>query len=113
MNKYRNVRMAVDNITFDSKREATRYAELKMLLRANAITDLECHKIFPIVVNGVSICKYICDFSYRDSQGQHIVEDTKGVPTSVYRLKAKLILRNRSYRANYQCAWRSCRFDGE
>jgi len=39
--KYRNRKTVVDGITFDSKREAARWQELKLLERAGEITELE------------------------------------------------------------------------
>lgn len=92
MNKFRAVRTEADGIWFDSKRESLRYLELKMLLRSGIISDLLLQKEFPIVVNGVKICKYIADFSYLDQHGREVVEDAKGVRTPVYVLKSKLMI---------------------
>lgn len=36
--------------------------------------------------------KYIADFTYRDSEGNFIVEDAKGFRTDVYKIKKKLML---------------------
>lgn len=79
-----------DGITFASKREMLRYGELKMLVRARVITNLELQPKFPIVINGQTVCNYISDFRYRDLQGKVIVEDSKGMRTEIYRLKSKL-----------------------
>src|SRR5690606_369436 len=49
--KYRNVRTTVDGITFDSKREAERYGELKTMEAAGVISDLELQPRFPLTVN--------------------------------------------------------------
>lgn len=89
--KYRNRKTEVDGILFDSKREAARYAELKMLERAGEIRGLELQPVFPVAVNGQKICKYIADFRYTDRAGREVVEDAKGVKTDVYRLKKKLV----------------------
>lgn len=40
MSKMGNIQTVVDGIKFDSRREARRYAELKLLLRAGIIKDL-------------------------------------------------------------------------
>ena len=40
MNKYKNTKIVVDNIKFDSNLEATRYKELKLLQRAKHISNL-------------------------------------------------------------------------
>jgi hypothetical protein len=91
MNKYRNKRTVVNGITFDSKREAARYSELKLLAHAGHISDLQLQPKYVIEVNGVKICSYLGDFRYW-TNGKMIVEDAKGMKTPVYRLKKKLML---------------------
>ena len=79
--------------SFDSKREAARYAELRLLERIGDIADLECQPRFPLIVNGALIATYVADFRYRARDGAVVVEDVKSEPTKtpVYRLKAKLV----------------------
>lgn len=89
MNKYRAIRTEVDGIMFASKKEAMRYKELKFLLQEQRISDLVLQPKFPIQVNGKKICTYIADFIYNED-GIQVVEDVKGVKTSVYRIKKKL-----------------------
>ena len=48
-----------------------------------------CPPKFPIEVCGKKICTYIADFMYHEN-GNKIIEDVKGVKTSVYRIKKKL-----------------------
>ncbi|MBN1114444.1 MAG: DUF1064 domain-containing protein, partial [Oligoflexia bacterium] len=48
-NKYKNVKTTVDGITFDSKKEADRYSELKLLERAGKIKDLILQPKFEII----------------------------------------------------------------
>lgn len=98
MNKYHNIKTVVDGITFDSKLEAKRYGELKLLEKGNLIFGLELQPKFPIVVNGKKICTYIADFKYilKTSQPQgvgseEIIEDVKGMKTPIYNLKKKLM----------------------
>ena len=91
--KYRNVKVSLDGITFHSRKEANRYSELKLLLKAGEITDLELQKKFPMVVNGQKVCEYWSDFHYKDRTGQEVTEDTKSPITRkepTYRLKNKL-----------------------
>ncbi len=93
MNKYRAVKTVVDGVTFDSKKEASRYQELKLLERAGEIVELDLQKTFRIEINGCLVCKYKADFCYMDD-GVYIVEDTKSEITRknrVYRLKKKLM----------------------
>jgi len=92
MNKYRAVKTEIDGQVFDSKREAMRWSELKMLERSKIISDLKRQVPYELRVNGVLICKYIADFVYLDQQGREVVVDVKGVRTPVYRLKSKLML---------------------
>ena len=44
--KYGNTKVKVDGITFDSKAEARRYGELKLLERAGEITSMELQPTF-------------------------------------------------------------------
>lgn len=92
MSKYHAVRTEVDGIKFASKREATRYRQLKMMEQAKAIQDLKLQVAFPLVKKskyGREI-KYIADFVYYDN-GHLVVEDTKGYRTDVYKLKKRLM----------------------
>ena len=89
--KYNAKRTTVDNITFDSIAESVRYAQLKLLVSAGQIKDLELQPQFPIVVNGKKICIYKSDFRYYDTVLEEtIIEDVKGMRTAVYRMKKKL-----------------------
>lgn len=92
MNKYRNVKTVIDNITFDSKKEAARYCELKLLEKANLIRNLTLQTKHPILINGVKVCTYISDFDYYDREKlKWITEDVKGVKTASYNIKKKLM----------------------
>ena len=93
MAKYRNTKVEVDGILFDSIKEGKRYKELKLMERANVIHTIECQKVFKIEVNGMHICKYIADFAYIENNSL-VVEDVKSYVTAklpVYRLKKKLL----------------------
>lgn len=89
--KYGNQKTFVDGMVFASKREADRYAELKLLLAAGEITALRLQPCYPIVINGEKICDYYADFSYQRKDGVCVTEDTKGMRTVVYRIKKKLV----------------------
>ncbi len=95
MNKYKNTKIVVDNIKFDSNLEATRYKELKLLLRAGEISNLELQPRFLLQdsfkKNGKTYRKieYIADFQYIEN-GKTIVEDVKGIQTDVFKLKHKI-----------------------
>ena len=100
-NKYRNKKIIIDGIKFDSEKEANRYAQLRILLRAGEISELELQKNFVLIptqrgADGKVIeraVKYIADFYYRDNRrNRYVVEDTKGVRTDDYVIKRKLML---------------------
>lgn len=113
-----NVKVTVDGIEFDSKKEAQRYCELKLLQRAGKISELELQKEFELIPaqyetfprygkTGKRLqdgkrcieksCVYKADFAYKQD-GQLIVEDVKGYrdPASAayakYIIKRKLLL---------------------
>ena len=99
-NKYKNKKVVIDNILFDSKKEANYYTYLKLLEKAGKITDLELQKKFVLQpsfkLNGKTYraITYIADFVYKDSKGQVHVVDVKSEATKkdkVYRLKKKML----------------------
>lgn len=94
--KYRNVKTEVDGITFDSKKEAKRWIELKQLLYAGQISDLMRQVVFQLVPQVVldgrkqQPVKYVADFQYQLGN-QIVVEDVKGFKTPEYRMKRKMM----------------------
>ena len=116
--KYGNKKVVVDGIEFDSRKEAQRYWELKLLQRAGQISGLELQKEFELIPaqyetyprygkTGKRLqdgkrcieksCTYKADFAYM-KDGQLVVEDTKGYrdPASAgyakFVIKRKLLL---------------------
>jgi hypothetical protein len=92
--KYRNIKAEVDGHTFDSKAEARRWHDLKMLERAGLVSNIRCQVRFPIVWNGMKICDYVADFVYREAdKAGDTIEDVKSPAskTPAYRLKAKMM----------------------
>lgn len=87
--KYGAVRTTVDNIVFASKKEAKRYSELKLLEKAQVITQLFLQPRFDLYVHGVKIGSYVADFGYFSCKGATIIEDVKGMKTPLYRWKKK------------------------
>jgi Protein of unknown function (DUF1064) len=88
--KYRNVPTVVGGIRVASKREARRWGELRLLERAGRISGLRRQVPFRLEINGQLVTTYVADFVYCEA-GAEIVEDSKGVRTAVYKLKAKLM----------------------
>lgn len=92
MSKYNAIKTEIDGYIFASRKEASRYSELKIMEKAGDITDLELQPVFPCSVNGKMICKYIADFWYYDLVNNcQVIEDVKGFKTPVYRIKKKLV----------------------
>ena len=100
MGKYRNIKTTVDGITFDSAKEAHRWAELKLLERAGKIYNLQRQVPFVLIPKQVRDGKvierpvvYKADFVYTEN-GEDIVEDTKSEATKTkeYIIKRKLLL---------------------
>ena len=89
-NKYRAIKTIVDDITFDSKKEAKRYTQLKLLVKAGVVTKLELQPRYDLIINTVKCGFYKADFRYFEN-GKEVIEDVKGMKTPVYNLKKKLI----------------------
>ena len=95
--KYKNKKVVVDGITFDSRKEAKRYRELKFMESCGLIKNLELQKLYELQPkfrkNNKTYQKitYIADFTYYDiEREQTVVEDVKGNKTDMYKLKKKL-----------------------
>ena len=112
--KYHNKPVIYNGERFDSKKELNRWQELKLLERTGRVCDLRRQVKYQLIpaqrepdtigkngkpVKGKllerEVC-YIADFDYYLEQpGQkplHVIEDTKGVRTSDYIIKRKLML---------------------
>lgn len=115
--KYGNHKTKIDGIEFASRKEANRYAELKILEQAGEIKDLKLQEKFVLIPaqrepdtigarGGVKKGKlieqelsYIADFVYTETEtGRMVVEDVKGYKQSdaaayrVFTIKRKLML---------------------
>jgi hypothetical protein len=100
--KYGNKKVVIDGIKFDSKKEANRYLELRLMEDTDYIKDLELQKKFELIpkyeINGrkVRAMNYICDFYYYDIlKDKYIVEDvkpSKNFQTEVYKIKKKIFM---------------------
>ena len=108
--KYGADKIVVNDIVFDSKREARRYSELLVLLKAGEISDLKRQVRYVLIPaqrepdiigpkGGRKAGKlleheisYVADFVYKDKDGNEIVEDSKGFRTKEYIIKRKMML---------------------
>lgn len=96
--KYGAIATEIDGIRFDSKAEARRYGELKLMERAGEIHSLIVHpqyELLPAVRDKkLKRILYEADFMYiEEATGTMVLEDVKGVRTPVYRLKRNILLR--------------------
>jgi len=94
MSKYNAIKTTVDGITFDSRKEASRYTELKLLSKAGEIRELRRQVPFELIPKRGKLraIRYVADFVYADNHGNDIVEDVKGMKTQVYKLKKRMML---------------------
>ena len=117
MNKYHNKKVtSYDGIQHDSKKEARRWCELKLLQKAGKISELQRQVEFELIpaqyetyeryskkgeklADGMRTverkCCYRADFVYTEN-GQRVVEDTKGYKRgsayAIFAIKRKLML---------------------
>lgn len=98
--KYNNKKITMDGQKFDSKKEASRYRELRLLEKAGVIKDLRMQVKFTLIpsqrdeATGKVVereCSYKADFVYTED-GETVVEDVKGYRTKEYIIKRKLML---------------------
>lgn len=112
--KYNATKVTIDGHTFDSRKEANRYCELKLLEKGNVIRDLRLQVEFELLPNQYATEKrygkngkplkdkkvllerrvvYRADFVYTlNETGETVVEDVKGVRLPEYILKRKMFL---------------------
>ena len=96
-NKHGAVKIRADGYTFDSKAEYRRYEGLKLVQLSGQISQLTVHPRFLLQAaytarDGEKVLKieYEGDFSYWEN-GELIVEDVKGHPTALFRVKWKMV----------------------
>ena len=84
--KYKNVKTEVDGYSFDSRAEARRYTELKLLRQAGEIKGFGLQPSFTLP-GGI---RYRPDFIVCGADGSLWVEDVKGMETKDFKLKKRL-----------------------
>jgi hypothetical protein len=91
--KYNAIKTEVDGIVFDSKKEAKRWTELRLLERAGQIHNLERQHRVDVKYNGILLFWWKADFVFFED-GKRIYEDVKSPMTAalpVYRLKKRIL----------------------
>lgn len=109
--KYGNTKVDVDGHTFDSKKEAGVYVQLRALEKAGVVRNIELQPRFEFPLRGKplrymprvnkkgTVCKgypitYRADFSYEEKDGDKWVKriiDVKGFDTQISRLKRSMV----------------------
>lgn len=93
--KYNNVKVRWNDMWFDSIYEMNAAKNLESMRKAknkrDRVVDVQYQVKFRIVVNKAKICDYIADFVVEFADGRVEVIDAKGMRTSVYRLKQKMM----------------------
>ena len=95
--KYRNTKIEVGGIKYDSKAELARHLKLKEMERDGLIRCLETqvkYTLLPAVQyegeRKKAAMKYIADFTYWQGD-KHVIEDVKGMPTPVFNVKRHMM----------------------
>ena len=97
--KYHNRKTTLDNIVFDSAKEAEYYCTLLLRKKAGEITGFDLQPEYVLQEsykrNGKTIraIKYIADFRVYYPDGRVEVVDCKGVRTKEYQIKKKMLLK--------------------
>lgn len=94
-----HIRTTIGDQTFDSRREARRWQDLQLLLRAGQIRELKRQvsialmgKNGPIKAPGGRRRFYRADFTYIEVRtGEAVIEDAKGHRTEIYELKRDIL----------------------
>lgn len=95
--KYKNQKVVIDGIKFDSKLEAKHYLRLSSLQDAGKISNLTMQPKFLLQKSFKSsqgthrAIHYVADFQYLEN-GETVVVDVKGMQTDVYKIKKKLFI---------------------
>lgn len=80
-------------IVFDSKGEAARYTQLKLLERAGLVSDVQVQPSWDVMIEGQKFCTYTADFAYLcKERGRPVIEDVKTSGTqkdAAYRLRKR------------------------
>ena len=97
--KYKNKKVTIDGILFDSAKEANRWLQLKAMQTRGEISGLQRQAVFVLVPSVVldgrkkPAIRYLADFAYQQG-GKDIVEDVKSAATkglAAYRMKKHLM----------------------
>lgn len=89
--KWRNQKVQVDGYTFDSKREAQYYAELRLREKAGEITKIVVHPPYALIVNGLIVGKYTPDFQFLENERVRVIDvKSPASKTEAYQLRKRV-----------------------
>jgi hypothetical protein len=91
-NKYKAKKQVYNGVKYDSTLEAKVAEDLDWQLKAGELIDIKRQVKIPLMVRGVLICNYYCDFKVIDKHGQTIYVEAKGMELPLWQLKKKLFL---------------------
>ncbi len=75
--KFKAKKVIIDGHTFDSKLEAKRWGQLKLMQSGAKIQHLKPHPKLPVIINGVPCGSYEADSGYIED-GKIVIEEVKG-----------------------------------
>lgn len=119
--KLGNKAIIIDGQRFDSRAEARRYGQLRLLEKAGEISDLQRQKMYELIPGHYEYVptgkifsrgarkgqkeykrvtvelpvKYIADFVYKDKDGNTVVEDVKGYTDPNSATYAKFVIKRK------------------
>lgn len=91
-NKYGACKIDFNGHRYDSKLEARVAEDLEFQRLSGLLIEVKQQVKIPLVVKGVLICTYYCDFRTVDKYGQVTYIEAKGLELPVWQIKKKLFL---------------------
>jgi hypothetical protein len=91
-NKYKAKRQEYNGQKYDSTLEAKVAEDLDWQLKSGDLVEVKRQVKIPLMVNGILITTYYCDFKVIDKYGQVKYVEAKGMELPVWIIKKKLFL---------------------
>lgn len=91
--KYLSKKQIIDGIEFDSKKEASRYAELKTLERSGKIKGLRMQVPYALIPAQYEEVKYYTPKTHQEKKKKHIIErEVKYIADFVYEKDGEIVV---------------------
>jgi hypothetical protein len=91
-NKYGAKKQVYNGKKYDSTLEAKVAEDLDWQLKAGDLVEVKTQVKIPLMVKGLLICNYYCDFRVVDKNGGVTYVEAKGMELPLWQLKKKLFL---------------------